>query len=126
MTSGLSTSIDGLRHPAYAGGITEVAKGLWMQRDALIIERLVDYVQRLGVGAVVRRMGHLLEHLGLADASTQESFSNTLTATFQLPLRHWRDKFAETRQLHIPTVARPDATIPYGRIADTFTPRYFP
>jgi predicted transcriptional regulator of viral defense system len=29
------TIIDGLRHPAFAGGITEVAKGLWMKRDVL-------------------------------------------------------------------------------------------
>jgi predicted transcriptional regulator of viral defense system len=62
------TIIDGLRHPAFAGGITEVAKGLWMKRDVLKVERLVDYARRLGVGAVVRRLGYLLEHYGLADA----------------------------------------------------------
>ena len=46
------TNIDGLRHPAFAGGITEVAKGLWIKRDALKPERLVDYALRLdGCGA---------------------------------------------------------------------------
>jgi len=77
------TIIDGLRHPAFAGGITEVAKGLWMKREALNVERLIDYAQRLGVGAVVRRLGYLLEHYGLADASSLEPLRRLLTATYQ-------------------------------------------
>ena len=28
------TLIDGLKQPEYCGGITEVAKGLWMRREA--------------------------------------------------------------------------------------------
>jgi predicted transcriptional regulator of viral defense system len=27
------TILDGLRHPEYCGGITDVAKGLWMRHD---------------------------------------------------------------------------------------------
>ena len=77
------TIIDGLRHPAFAGGITEVAKGLWMKREALNVERLIDYAQRLGVGAVVRRLGYLLEHYGLADAASLEPLRRLLTATYQ-------------------------------------------
>ena len=77
------TIIDGLRHPSFAGGITEVAKGLWMKRAVLKVERLVDYAQRLGVGAVARRLGYLLEHYGLADASMLEPLRSMLTATYQ-------------------------------------------
>ncbi len=77
------TIIDGLRHPAFVGGITEVAKGLWMKRDVLNVKRLLDYAQRLGVGAVVRRLGYLLEHYGLADAAALEPLRNMLTATYQ-------------------------------------------
>ena len=77
------TIIDGLRHPAFAGGITEVAKGLWMKRDVLKVERLVDYAQRLGVGAVVRRLGYLLERFDLADTSELEPLRDMLTATYQ-------------------------------------------
>ena len=68
------TIVDGLRHPVFVGGITEVAKGLWMKRDMLQVERLVDYV---------RRLGYLLEHYGLADASALESLRGMLTATYQ-------------------------------------------
>lgn len=77
------TIIDGLRHPAFVGGITEVAKGLWMKRTELDTKRLLEYVRRLDVGAVVRRLGYLLEHYGLADAATLESLRGTLTATYQ-------------------------------------------
>lgn len=75
--------IDGLDHPRYVGGITEVAKGLWMKRETLNIERLVDYAVRFGVGAVIRRLGYLLEHYELADAGQLEPLRARLTATYQ-------------------------------------------
>ncbi len=77
------TIVDGLKQPAFAGGITEVAKGLWMKRDALKVDRLVDYALRLDVGAVVRRLGFLLEHYGMADALALEPLRANLTATYQ-------------------------------------------
>jgi predicted transcriptional regulator of viral defense system len=77
------TIIDCLRHPAFAGGVTEVAKGLWMKRDVLKVERLVSYARHLGVGAVVRRLGYLLEHYGVADAEALEPLRAMLTATYQ-------------------------------------------
>ncbi|MEE9402774.1 MAG: type IV toxin-antitoxin system AbiEi family antitoxin [Desulfobacteria bacterium] len=55
------TVIDGLRQPEYCGGLTEVAKGLWMQRESVSPERLMRYSIRLNVGAVMRRLGFLLE-----------------------------------------------------------------
>lgn len=77
------TIVDGLLHPAFVGGITEVAKGVWMKRTELDLPRLVEYVRRLDVGAVVRRLGYLLEHYGLADATTLEALRGMLTATYQ-------------------------------------------
>ncbi len=77
------TIVDGLKQPAFAGGITEVAKGLWMKRNALKVDRLVDYALRLDVGAVVRRLGFLLEHYGMADALALEPLRANLTATYQ-------------------------------------------
>ena len=77
------TIIDGLRHPTFVGGTTEVAKALWMKRDVLKSERLVDYACRLDVGAVVRRLGYLLELYGMADASVLEPLRSMLTAAYQ-------------------------------------------
>ena len=55
------TVIDGLKQSEYCGGFTEVAKGFWMRRSDIDPNRLVDYALRLGVGAVIRRLGYLLE-----------------------------------------------------------------
>lgn len=77
------TIIDGLRRPTLIGGITEVAKGLWMKHEDLNVERLVEYAKRLGVGAVIRRLGYLLELYKLTNASTLDSLRNLLTNTYQ-------------------------------------------
>jgi predicted transcriptional regulator of viral defense system len=51
------TVIDGLRRPEYCGGITEVARGLWMRHEDIKVEKLIQYATRLKVGAVIRRFG---------------------------------------------------------------------
>lgn len=77
------TVIDGLRQPAYVGGITEVGKGMWMKRDTLNVGRMVEYAERLGVGAVVRRLGYLLEFYELTNAETLDYLRAMLTNTYQ-------------------------------------------
>lgn len=77
------TIIDSLRRPDLAGGITEIAKGLWMKRDSLNIERLIEYALRLNVGAVLRRLGYLLERNAMANEATLRPLRNKLSATYQ-------------------------------------------
>ena len=94
------TIIDGLRQPGRCGGLTEVAKGLWMRRRDIHVDRLLLYARRLGVGAVVRRLGYLLEIYGIAAKPDLERLRKALTATYVrldpiLPaegkrLRRWR------------------------------------
>jgi predicted transcriptional regulator of viral defense system len=94
------TIIDGLKQPEHCGGLTEVAKGLWMRRQDMNVSRLVQYARRIGVGAVVRRLGFLLETYGMAAASNLDRLRSGLTATYVrldpvLPaegkrLRRWR------------------------------------
>lgn len=94
------TIIDGLKQPEHCGGLTEVAKGLWMRRQDVKIDRLVQYARRTGVGAVVRRLGFLLETYEMASAPDLDRLRNALTATYVrldpvLPaegkrLRRWR------------------------------------
>jgi predicted transcriptional regulator of viral defense system len=76
------TVIDGLKQPEHCGGFTEVAKGYWMRRDAMSSATLVDYALRLGVGAVIRRLGYLLETLGEAPQSEIDRLRRGLTATY--------------------------------------------
>lgn len=76
------TVIDGLHLPAYCGGITEVAKGLWMRRHDVNSVRLIDYALRLGVGAVVRRLGYLLDFYQIAAPEGLDRLRSSLSATY--------------------------------------------
>jgi predicted transcriptional regulator of viral defense system len=94
------TIIDGLRQPEYCGGVTEVAKGLWMRHQDVQVTKLVDYALRLGIGAVIRRLGYLLELYAIASEDELSRLRKALTATYvpldpMLPkegphLRRWR------------------------------------
>ena len=91
------TVIDGLRQPEYCGGLTEVAKGLWMRRQDINPDRLIGYAMKTGIGAVIRRLGFLME---LYQIGTTEVLQKALTETYMrldplLPaegkfLRRWR------------------------------------
>ena len=76
------TVIDGLHLPAYCGGVTEVAKGLWMRRNDVKPERLIEYALLLGNGAVVRRLGYLLDLYKLATPEELERIRHSLSATY--------------------------------------------
>ena len=67
----------------YVGGITEVAKGLWMKRDDISVETLIGYAKRLDIGAVIRRLGYLLELYQLASPAILETLRDSLSATYQ-------------------------------------------
>ncbi len=76
------TVIDGLHHPDYCGGLTEVAKGLWMRRRDMNPSTLVDYALRLNVGAVMRRLGYLLELYAIGSENEWNRLQKSLTATY--------------------------------------------
>jgi predicted transcriptional regulator of viral defense system len=76
------TVIDGLHLPAYCGGVTEVAKGLWMRRGDVNPQRLIGYALRLGNGAVVRRLGYLIELYKLAPSADLQRIRRSLSATY--------------------------------------------
>lgn len=76
------TVIDGLRQPQHCGGVTEVARGLWMRRADINPARLVEYALRLGIGAVIRRLGYLLELYRLAPQRDLDRLRSAVTATY--------------------------------------------
>jgi predicted transcriptional regulator of viral defense system len=94
------TIIDGLKQPEYFGGLTEVAKGLWMRHQDVKVNRLISYAIKIGVGAVIRRLGFLLELYKIGTSEDWEILSSHLTETYVrldplLPsegkfLRKWR------------------------------------
>lgn len=55
------TILDALDRPDYSGGVTELAKGLWVQRTSINWRLLMDYLHKMDRGAVYRRLGYLVE-----------------------------------------------------------------
>ena len=55
------TLLDGAVRPDLCGGIGELGRGLWLRRDDLDEERLLEYAKRLEHKAASRRLGFLLE-----------------------------------------------------------------
>lgn len=97
------TILDGLKAPEYCGGITEVAKALSMQRDAIDTKKLVKYAVRLDVTAVINRLGHLMEVLEVGSQTDLESLRKRLTATYVLfdPLLPAEGKFLARWRLRL-------------------------
>lgn len=76
------TVVDGLKQSEHCGGFTEVAKGFWMRRGDMDPGRLVDYALRLEVGAVIRRLGFLLEMFAVEAPGPIERLRTGLSTTY--------------------------------------------
>jgi predicted transcriptional regulator of viral defense system len=59
--------IDGFARPDYCSGMVEVAKAVFMAKSRANFDKLVDYAHRMKIAAIIRRLGFVLETLGLAD-----------------------------------------------------------
>ncbi|MDO9210919.1 MAG: transcriptional regulator [Deltaproteobacteria bacterium] len=109
------TVIDGLRQPEHCGGVSEVAKGIWMRREALHVGRLIEYALKIDVGAVIRRLGYIMELYEIGSQTDRKILLDHLTDTYVrldpvLPaegkfFRRWR------LQLNVP----PDELLSVGR-----------
>jgi len=64
------TLLDCAVRPELSGGVGELAKGLWLRRNDLDENRLVEYVERLRHKAAARRIGFLLETHELGNPDT--------------------------------------------------------
>jgi predicted transcriptional regulator of viral defense system len=61
------TIIDGLDLPKYIGGVGEIAKALTKEWNELDEGKLCDYAAKIGNSAVTKRLGFLMETLGVGD-----------------------------------------------------------
>ncbi|MEW6002148.1 MAG: type IV toxin-antitoxin system AbiEi family antitoxin [Nitrospirota bacterium] len=76
------TILDCLDHPEYCGGITEVVKGIWIAREELDFDRILNYVRKLGNSAVAKRLGYLLETLGIDKKISTENLKKIIKKGF--------------------------------------------
>lgn len=66
------TFIDCLFKPDYAGGITEVAKAIFISKDKINYDRLLEYTKKFSSQAVIKRLGFLLETLEINNSIIDE------------------------------------------------------
>ena len=76
------TVIDGLRQPENCGGVSEVAKGIWMRREAIHVNRLIEYALKINVGAVIRRLGYIMELYEIGSQADRKILLHHLTDTY--------------------------------------------
>jgi predicted transcriptional regulator of viral defense system len=67
--------------PDYAGGIVEVAKAIYLSKDKIKYDTLFEYVIKFDSQAVIKRLGFLLEALGIKTYIIQE-LQKIKTATY--------------------------------------------
>jgi predicted transcriptional regulator of viral defense system len=66
------TVVDCLLYPQYCGGIDEVIKGIWEVQSELDFEKILDYSKKVDVDVVTRRIGYILEMLGIKTEMTEK------------------------------------------------------
>ncbi|MFN7686425.1 MAG: hypothetical protein ACK5OP_01725 [Sphingobacteriales bacterium] len=66
------TIIDCLFKPDYAGGIVEIARAIYISKEKIRFDTLLDYVKKFDSQAVIKRLGFLLETLEINNSIIDE------------------------------------------------------
>lgn len=66
------TIVDCLFKPDYAGGIVEVARAIYISREKIRFDLLLEYIIKFNSQAVIKRLGFLLELLEIKTVITEE------------------------------------------------------
>ena len=61
------TILDCLLHPEYCGGIIEIATGIYLVRNKINYKKLFQYVEKYNKNVVAKRLGYILEILGIGN-----------------------------------------------------------
>jgi len=57
------TILDSLLYPQHCGGITEIAKVIWITRNKIEYDKLGEYVNKYDKNVIAKRLGYILEIL---------------------------------------------------------------
>ena len=78
------TIVDCLDQPRYCGEIVEVAKGLWNGRKDLNYAKLLDCSLRMKNGAIIKRLGYLLDVLEINKPKIRKELLKSKTPNLAL------------------------------------------
>jgi predicted transcriptional regulator of viral defense system len=84
ITDRVKTVVDCLDHPEHCGGIVEAAKGLYesLTGTDVMPSTLTEYAGRMQNRAILKRLGYLVELLGLPVGGEIESWQAALSAGY--------------------------------------------
>ena len=83
------TIIDCLFKPDYAGGIVEIARAIYISKDKIKYNKLLEYAKKFNSQAVIKRLGFLLEILeintNIIDELQKLKTASCITLDTELP-----------------------------------------
>ena len=77
------TFLDCLFKPDYSGGITEITKALYKSREKLQSEKFREYLEKFNNQVVYKRLGFIIDQLGLLP-ELQDFISGNITTAYAL------------------------------------------
>ena len=63
------TVVDCLDHPEHCGGIEQAARAIFFEHGSLDFKKIIDMAKQMSNGAILKRLGYLLENLKLVSYS---------------------------------------------------------
>ena len=78
------TIIDCLDRPDLCGGISEIAKGIWIKRNEIDYQKLIDYALKYDRKSVIKRLGFVLETYSIGSKETFSKLKKELTSSYTL------------------------------------------
>ena len=71
------TIVDCLDKPKYCGGIGEIVKAIFFAKEEINLEKLTDYAIKTGNNAVIKRLGFIIDFLGLDSMDMENKISGS-------------------------------------------------
>jgi len=78
------TILDALIYPQHCGGITEIAKGVWIVKDKIDYSKLEEYIKRYNKNVAAKRLGYVLEILKINEPSLLSNLKNYIKDRYDL------------------------------------------
>lgn len=71
------TIVDCLDKPKYCGGMGEIAKAIFFAKEEIDLEKLIGYAIKMGNNAVIKRLGFIVDFLGLDAMGMENKISDS-------------------------------------------------
>ncbi len=78
------TILDGLFHPKYCGGISEIATGIYLVKDKIDFQSLMKYVEKYNKNVIAKRLGYILEILELGNKEIYKKLQQYVKERYDL------------------------------------------